>query len=101
MIDQDLEACKSFLMDKNNAGELNINKLCVVGVEMGAVVAVDWAAWDWHWPRLATGKQGQDVKASDSDFAALGVQRHQPHRSGEQSPIGRPMVVADRGGRSR
>ncbi len=63
MIDQDLEACKSFLMDKNNAGELNINKLCVLGVEMGAVVAVDWAAWDWHWPRLATGKQGQDVKA--------------------------------------
>lgn len=63
MITQDLEACKSYLMDKNNAGELNINKLCVVGAEMGAVLAVDWAAWDWHWPRLATGKQGQDVKA--------------------------------------
>ena len=63
MVEQDLEACKSFLMEKNNAGELNINKLCVIGAEMGAVVAVDWAGWDWHWPVLATGKQGQDVKA--------------------------------------
>jgi pimeloyl-ACP methyl ester carboxylesterase len=60
---EDLEACKSFLMEKNNAGELNINKLCLVGAEMGAVLAVNWAAWDWHWPRLTTGKQGQDVKA--------------------------------------
>lgn len=63
MVEQDLEACKSYLMEKNNAGELNINKLCVIGAEMGAVVGVDWAAWDWHWPMLATGKQGQDVKA--------------------------------------
>jgi pimeloyl-ACP methyl ester carboxylesterase len=63
MAEQDLEACKAYLMEKNNAGELNINKLCVVGAEMGAVVGVKWAEWDWHWPALTTGKQGQDVKA--------------------------------------
>ncbi len=62
MVQYDVEACESFLLDKNNAKELNIDKLCVVGAEMGSVVAVNWAQWNWHWPVLATGKQGQDVK---------------------------------------
>ena len=58
----DLETLKDFLMARNNAGELNIEKLCLVGIEMGAVVAIHWAARDWSWPMLTTGKQGQDVK---------------------------------------
>ena len=63
MVVGDLEACKKFLMKKNNEGELNIEKLCIVGAEMGAVVAADYARLDWSWPPLATGKQGQDVNA--------------------------------------
>jgi pimeloyl-ACP methyl ester carboxylesterase len=59
----DVEACKSFLMERNNEGELNIDKLCIVGAELGAIVAMNWAAVDWSFPPLAVGKQGQWVKA--------------------------------------
>ena len=61
MVTQDMEAVKKFVIEKNNKGELNLRKLCVVGAEMGAAVAINWAAADWSWPPLATGPQGQDV----------------------------------------
>jgi pimeloyl-ACP methyl ester carboxylesterase len=59
----DMEAVRSFLIGKNDAGELNLNKLCIVGVGMGANVGANWALQDWLAPPLAIGKQGQDVKA--------------------------------------
>lgn len=63
MVTIDMEKLKGYLMEKNNAGELNIEKLCVVGSEMGAVVAMAWTFRDWSWPKLRDFKQGQDVKA--------------------------------------
>ncbi len=63
MATTDMEVVRSFLVDKNDAGELNLNKLCLVGSGMGASVAANWAARDWAAPPLAVGKQGQDVKA--------------------------------------
>jgi pimeloyl-ACP methyl ester carboxylesterase len=59
----DMEAVRSFLIEKNDAGELNLNKLCILGAGMSANVAVNWALQDWTAPPLAIGKQGQDVKA--------------------------------------
>lgn len=63
MVRGDLEEVKRFLMRRNNAGELNIEKLCVVGADMGAVIALHWAALDWSWPMAGSTKQGRDVKA--------------------------------------
>jgi pimeloyl-ACP methyl ester carboxylesterase len=46
MIDKDMYALKEFLWEKNNAKELNLNKLCVIGAEMGASVAMNFTAFD-------------------------------------------------------
>jgi pimeloyl-ACP methyl ester carboxylesterase len=46
MISHDMKAVKDFLWEKNNAGELNLDKLCVVGAEMGASIALEFAWYD-------------------------------------------------------
>lgn len=59
----DLEETKFFLKQENNAGRLNLNALCMIGVEEGAILAGYWAARDWAIPSVGRMKQGQDVKA--------------------------------------
>jgi alpha-beta hydrolase superfamily lysophospholipase len=59
----DIQACKTFFMEKNNAGKLNIEQLCVIGAEFGAILATHWAAMDWSHQDLPAYKLGKDVKA--------------------------------------
>jgi pimeloyl-ACP methyl ester carboxylesterase len=63
MVNYDLEAVRKFIKQKNNEGELNLNAMSVIGSGVGAVLGLNWTAKDWSAPPLATGKQGQDVKA--------------------------------------
>ncbi|HUS38489.1 MAG: hypothetical protein WBF93_14495 [Pirellulales bacterium] len=63
MIKFDAEAVKNFLIEKNDEKELNVDKICLIGVQLGGLVALNWAVKDWSWPQLLRGKQGQDVKA--------------------------------------
>ncbi len=62
MVTEDMEALKRFLLEEHNEGRLNIDKICVVAADLGAIVALNWAARDWSFPALATYKQGRDVK---------------------------------------
>lgn len=59
----DLEAANKFLKRENDAGKLNLNALTVIGIEEGAILAMNWTVMDWSWPTLGNKKQGQDVKA--------------------------------------
>ena len=61
--DGEVERVKRFLMTKNNNGELNIDKLCLIGADMGATVVLYWTVRDLTAAILPTGKRGQDVKA--------------------------------------
>ncbi len=46
MVREDMKAVKDFLWERNNAGQLNLDKLCIVGADMGASVALNFAAYD-------------------------------------------------------
>jgi pimeloyl-ACP methyl ester carboxylesterase len=58
----DVQECKKYLQEENNKGELNLEMLCIIGAKYGAMIGMKFAALDWSWPILTTGKQGQDVK---------------------------------------
>jgi pimeloyl-ACP methyl ester carboxylesterase len=69
MVAFDMEAVKDFIKDEHQAGNLNMNKLGIVGPEMGASIAVAYAALDWDkepyddaQPGFQT-PRGQDVRA--------------------------------------
>ncbi len=92
----DLEAVRKFLVKKNDAGELNLNKLCLLGGGLGANVATSWAAVDWSAPKLPRIKQGQDVKGlflASPSWSAFGLPLLQPLRQpGVQRQVSLFMV---------
>ena len=67
----DIEACKKFLVGKNNKGELNIDLLSVVAEGVTCYHACQWAVADWQYGYFGGVKQGSDVKS----LALLGPQK--------------------------
>ena len=60
---EDFEACRKFLKEKNNEGELNLEMLTVIAGEQTAIMATNWAILDWSFPEFNNKRQGQFVKA--------------------------------------
>ncbi len=86
MVYRDMEAVRKFLLKENDAGKLNLNKLCLIGSGMGANVAAAYAAYDWDVPQLAQRKQGQDVKAlilASPKWSAYGLAMREPLRQAD------------------
>jgi hypothetical protein len=80
----DVKACKEFLMERHNAGECNIEKLCLVGSEMGALVTLNWAVKDWRTSRSPFLRLGLDIKtmiliSPPQSFKGLTVQEALNH----------------------
>ncbi len=69
MAEIDMEAVKGFIKDEHQAENLNMNKMGIVGPEMGASIAAAYAAIDWSkepyddGPPGAQTPRGQDVRA--------------------------------------
>ncbi len=65
----DMEAVKKFIFDEHQAGRLNMNKMGIVGPEMGASIAVAFTVFDWSKEPFDDGQpgfqtpRGQDVRA--------------------------------------
>lgn len=62
-IRNDIRACKRFLVKENNKGNLNIEKLCIVGAGVSTLLAMDYAVFDWTRDQLPNYKRGHDTKA--------------------------------------
>ncbi len=103
-IGRDLDACKNFLMGENNKGALNIDAMSIVAAETSCILAAIYTAYDWSWPPLPTGKQGQDVKAlvllsPEWKFKTLDMIKALNHAS-LQGPVSVYVLVGDRQGSS-
>jgi pimeloyl-ACP methyl ester carboxylesterase len=60
---EDIDACRRFLQEKNDLGELNLSMLTLVAFGNTSIHASAWAINDWKWPPLHGIPQGQNVKA--------------------------------------
>jgi pimeloyl-ACP methyl ester carboxylesterase len=63
LIRGDIETVRDFLVEKAAEGEVDLDRLCVVGSGVGGTLASLWTAADWAWPPLASGPQGRQVRA--------------------------------------
>ena len=62
-IQGEIEAVRNWIKQKSESGDLNIDRLCVVGCGLGATLGSMWTAADWTWPPTTSGPQGKQVRA--------------------------------------
>lgn len=62
LIRGDVEAVRNWIRRKAEEGELDMQRLFVVGSGLGAAVALAWTAEDANWPDGTKGPQGRQVR---------------------------------------
>ncbi|NQT14465.1 MAG: alpha/beta fold hydrolase [Planctomycetes bacterium] len=83
----DMELLRKFLVKKNDEELLNLNKLCIVGAEMGASVAAYYAFYDWTEFRREANRRpapSRDIKglfliSPDWDFKGMPMNKPFTH----------------------
>jgi pimeloyl-ACP methyl ester carboxylesterase len=82
----DMQVIRRYLLEQNNEGKLNLNRLVLVGAGTGANIAMEWAVTDWiSAPNYPGIKQSCDVKGivllspymSSPGFRAMDSARHE------------------------
>ncbi len=63
MVYHDMTKLWNFLLNENNDKKVNVKKLCIVGVDMGAVVALNFVAKNYMEKDYRNQPRGKDVKA--------------------------------------
>lgn len=63
MLSRDLEALKGFVKDENDAEQVNLNALTLIGFGEGGILAANYAVIDWNFPDIGSRKQSRDVRA--------------------------------------
>lgn len=98
----ELEAVRNWIKSRSESGELDIDRLCVVGCGLGGTLSALWTAADWNWPPTTTGPQGMQVRALalvSPVWASKGVSLSVPLASEairQQVPV---MVIAGKADR--
>ena len=59
----DLETVRNWLKQKESEGDIDLDRLCIIGSGLGGTLAATWAVADWNWLPNTQGPQGQQVKA--------------------------------------
>ena len=59
----DLETVRNWLQQKESEGDIDLDRLCIIGSGLGGTLAATWAVADWIWLPNTHGPQGQQVKA--------------------------------------
>lgn len=104
----DVQAAKEHLFDKHIAGELNLEQLCVVGADLGAIVALNFAAYDWSrrvYPSRVY-KVGQDVKglvllSPPQAFKGVSVNSAVKNQVVRGSRVSKMIIVGGKLGKAR
>ncbi len=100
MVVDDMEAVNRFLWERNNEGELNVNRLCLVGSEMGASIALLYAARDWSiadYGALQLGRFVKGVVAISPEWSFKGLPlQHAMRHPAVRNEISLLIAVGDR-----